>query len=95
MTFNAFENNKKKKKKSKNQDKEDEQNIIGEFNEMFEHIDMNDGDESNAIPVWHSQCTAPKKCISKHHVHQDQYNIDYIYGSVIKPFTIISCYLLP
>jgi len=45
----------KKKKKGKSKKNDDRLKINGKFDSLFEGIDMNDGDESNAIPVWPKQ----------------------------------------
>ena len=50
----------KKKKRGKNNEWDDHLKIHGEYDNLFEGIDMKDGDESSAIPVWHSQCMPPK-----------------------------------
>ena len=72
---------KKKKKGKKNlENKGDRLEIKGEHDDLFEGIDMNDGDESSAIPIWHSQVMAPKKCIAKRHEPPRRFKIDYVYG---------------
>jgi len=77
---NIRQNMKKKKKGKKNKEEGDKLKIVGEYDNMFEGIDMKDGDESSAVPVWHTQTLAPKKCITKYHKPAPKYQIDFVYG---------------
>lgn len=68
-----------KKKRGKKKD-QDHLQIQGEFDQLFEGIDMKDGDESSAVPIWHTQCIPPKRFLAKRQKPCQIYEIDYVYG---------------
>jgi len=71
----------KKKKKGQSKKNDDRLKINGKFDSLFEGIDMNDGDESNAIPVWPKQWVPPTGFDEiQEHFELPTYSIDYVYG---------------
>jgi hypothetical protein len=71
----------KKKRHNKNEQEDDRLQIKGKFDNLFEGIDMKDGDESNSIPLWPSQCPVPSGYDQKqNHYSLPEYKIEFVYG---------------